>query len=351
MSKPSDSRLLDDYLGQPETPQLSDEQLERQLSGPAAPGIAAKPVETPEQTRARLEALIKEKTQSLPDDQGGVVDAAVKNASHGVKVLAPLMAAITKWVDPEKNPEQVEQMMSAALGRIRDDALIVASAFSVEPQDAPAWLVSQIAGQLMPVMVSALERGNGPVLEGSSKYLEPLIHLASVTQSQALPFSGNFGDPQWQLIQALSFATTNVMTEYHAFSYFHSDAAGVAQMVSDHLADRVLDQTLTEVSERWNLNDNERANLGVTLIHHAGKLLASCWAQGMDTALETLKTLPRDQQRHATANGYPLDHVFESFESLYQGIEVSVIGAMRTLAPSREQSTQAKNNHNDRMRM
>ncbi len=342
---PSGSTLLDDFLAQTSPTgahALSDDDLLKQLqrtsqstgNGPSS-GFA--------------DAFNTGGKQEEESDDRGVA-TSIKAASHGVKVLAPLLSAVSRWTEEGDNA-QIEKIMTKALERLRSDARQVAIAFGVNAEEAPIWLTSQVSGMLMPVMISALDRNNGAMLdETESSYLEPLLALAQSTKSddfQAPSFSNN---PKWQIIEALTMATTEVMTEYAKFNYFHADAAGIAQMVSDYLSDRIITGTMDDITQRWNLNEDERCYLSMSLIKSGGKMLASCWAEGLDGVFNGVKELPKQQQREVLVTGYPLDHLFDQFERLYQGVELSAISALRALEPMRENAHLAQTTNNARPR-
>lgn len=269
------------------------------------------------------------------------VDSAVKTAAHSVKVLAPILSRVLQWVDPG-DTEQLTKVMGTVLGRIRDDAQVITRAFGVPDEECPAWLTSQISGALLPCMLNALERNNGLILDAEDKrYLAPIQALAERAQEAGLASPLMPVSTDWKIIQGLSLATADVMTEYHAFSYFHEDPAGVAQMVTDYLSERVVDGTLAEATARWSLTEQERGYLGTTLLAQAGKMLARCWTQGIAETMEYVRQLPAAQRREIIVSGYPLDPVFDSFERLYRGLEVSTDSALRAQSPHREVELEA----------
>lgn len=275
-----------------------------------------------------------------------LVDVSVKTASHGVKVLAPLLTAVSRWIDPKADGDKIETIMGSVLARVRQDAQVVAGAYGVSADDAPPWLTSQISGQIMQVLIDAIDRNNGIVIEdrGDLAYLAPLVNLAQQAGGiEASPYA-NPGDPNWQLANTLMLASSAVMTEYHAFNYFHGDARLVAQQISDYLTERVVDGTLANLTERFDLNTEERAYFGCSLLKGAGRLLADAWTRNMAAITEEIKRLPFDARREVLLSGYPLDPIFEDFESMYQGLEVSSESAIRSLAPHRERPMQSHDN-------
>lgn len=339
------SMLLDEYMrGSGSESYLSDDDLERQLQAgqslPSPPLPSSRPARADsEQDAASL--LTNAFAQiAIQEDKEQTVDTAVKAASHGIKVLAPLLTAITNWVDPQAQSEQLEQVMAKTLQRVSKDALYVASAFGLASEDSPPWLTSQISGQIMEVLIRAIERNNGLVLEDQNRaYLAPLVNLAKQAEGIATSFYSNTHDSTWQIVNALTLASAEVMTEYQAFSYFHSDPQGIAQMITDHLNERVVLGTLEAMEKRFGLSESERAYLGNSLIRQAGRMLAEAWSRNISTTLEAVKEMPRDLRRETVVNGYPLDQVFSDFENMYQGIEVSAISAIRSLSPHREKQS------------
>lgn len=289
-------------------------------------------------------ALIDELVSPSENDieQPSTVDVAVKAAAHGVKVLAPLLSHLTELVAPDK----ITSTMGALLGRVRDDANDVAKAFGVPGEESPAWLTSQIAGYLMPVLVSAIGRNNGTPLDPNNRhYLEPILKLAEHADS-INSFSPLYqGSTDWQLTQALMIATSNVMTEYQCFDYFNEDAEAVSQIVTDYLSERVIEGTLADLSERWDMTESERGYLGSSLLSQSGSMLANCWIQSIPATTESIRNLPKESRLQVLANGYPLDHIFESFERVYRGIEVSAESALRAMAPMREIHPQETKRH------
>ncbi|RMN17145.1 hypothetical protein ALQ64_03129 [Pseudomonas cannabina] len=337
--------LLEEYLkGGPET--LSDSQLDMQLTGEFLGTPISSLAAAPEDL-ARSQTGVSQKTEQAihevfaqiesAQENAEAVDQAVKTASHGVKVLAPLLNAITRWVDPKSDPAAVEVIMGKVLGRVRRDSLVVAAAYGLSPADTPPWLTSQISGQIMELLVTAIDRNNGLVIESSdTSYLAPMLNLALEANGLANSSYGAPSTPSLQLINALTLASAEVMSEYHVFSYFHENPAEIAQIISDFLFERVIETTLDAMTERFNLNDNERAYFGTSLLRGAGRILADAWSKSASLALDHLKELPKDVRRNAVVSGYPLDTVFLEFEKAYQGLEISSVSAIRSLSPHRE---------------
>lgn len=331
---------LDDYLNSTGIG-LSDEEMDRQLF-PAMPEPGPRSKSTPSKQTTKsvdVEQLLSDAMTRIADQEEAqdAIDSSVKAASHGVKVLAPLLAAATKWANPESEPEKLNDLMGKVLGRVRSDAHLVIEAYGVSANDSPPWLTSQVSGQIMSLLVAALERNNGAILDPSdSRYLQPLINMAKSSKDISESFYNKPSDANWQLINALTMATADVMAEYHAFDYFHSDAAGVAAQISEYLDERVLQGTLTSLTERFGLKDSEQAYLGTSLIRQAGKTLAEAWASSIPQTLSVVKGLEKEQRRDLLVTGCPLDEVFNNFEKVYQGLEISALSALRTLSPGRE---------------
>lgn len=353
---------LDDYLAA--TSGLSDDQLEQQLfsgsdfgtpksqKGPAEPDVSKPTATTTQKTKPKrptdandIEALLSNALEELEakDEISKGIDVSVKTASHAVKVISPLLAAASKWADPEKEPEKLNELMSKVLGRVRTDAAYVIEAYGVPGSHAPAWLTSQVSGQIMGLLVTAIERNNGAVLETDNRrYLQPLIDHANNVQDINSSIYGQPSSPKWQLINATMMATADVMAEYHSFNYFHDDPAQVSQLITEYLNDRVIHESLEPLAERFGLDEAEKAYLGVSLIRQAGNVLATCWATNMVQTFEHLKSMNKETRNEAMFRGYPLDKVFEEFEGVYQGLELSAESAIRTLSPGREISMGSK---------
>lgn len=355
--QPDDQRKatpLDEWLQQDDAPPASiptypnppdHRQRQPKLEQPIEPAPKStnlKPGLTVEQAFAAFE--------SREQNEPSVVDVAIKAASHGVKVLGPLLAEVTNWVPADQSGE-ITRIIGTALGRIRTDAALVAKAYQVPEDETPAWLVSQISGMLMPVLVSAIGRNNGTVLNSDdTSYLQPLLDLVGSAENITLFLPNNNIDTEWQLMKSLAMATSNVMTEYNAFSYFHDDPEYVAKSVSEFIHDRVIEGTLADLGERWDFTDKERAYMGVSLISEAGKMLARCWESSMAGTMEFVRDQTKDQQRHILANGYPLEHIFDSFERIYRGVEVSAESALKAMAPMRERFPEQVTKHVPGMR-
>lgn len=354
----SKSIPLDEYLST-QSKDLTDGELELQLATPPAFAHSPQRPSTYPESVARTKGAVTSLTGTLSAESetalraaldqmeiaaedAETVDTAVKAASHGVKVLAPLLNAISRWIDPKRADGAIEATMGAVLNRVRKDALIVATAYGLKPSNTPPWLTSQISGQIMELLIQAIDRNNGQVIaDKDSSYLAPLINLAHEADGIAGGYYGSPSTPSLQLINALTMAAADVMSEYHVFSYFRPDAAETAQVITDFLNERVLQTTLDSMTERFNFNDNERAYFGGTLLRGAGKLLADAWVSQMASTLEMVKEMPQEQRRGVLVSGYPLDAIFDEFERAYQGLEISSVSAIRALSPHREVSTQS----------
>lgn len=332
------STLLDDYLKADSAAPLTDEELDSQIfdSKPSKPAHTSAPAPAKAES---VEDIFSTAFAAMADKEAHAesIDSAVKTASHGVKVLAPLMLAVGRWIDPNAGSAQIENTMGQVLNRLRTDAASVVNAYGVSADEAPTWLVSQVSGQLMEVLISAIERNNGTVMQGNDqRYLAPLLNLAhQVGDISNSPYAYP-NDPQWSLINTLMVASSEVMTEYQNFSYFHEDPATVSQFVTEFLNERVIEGTLTDLTERWNLSEGERGHIGASLIRQAGRIFATAWADNVVPTLDLIKEMPKESRREAMVGGYPLTAVLESFENTYQGLEVSAVGALRAMAPMRE---------------
>ena len=338
--------LLDDYLKGDDN-SLSADELDRQLLDAHPPSARTRKQAAPAPQQQATAPLPDSAVATLLEDAfdainakeeiNASIDTAVKTASHGVKVLAPLMVAVNRWLDPNVDAVKIESTMTDVLKRLHRDASKVISAYGVKPDDAPAWLVSQVSGQLMEVLVQAINRNNGTVMQAEDqRYLAPMLNLAKHAENIGESPYAHPNDPKWGLINTLVVATSEVMAEYQNFNYFHEDAAAVAQYITEYLNERVIEGTLADLTDRWGLNDQERSYLGVSMIRQAGTLMASAWADSVLPTLSEIKDLPKESRREMLVSGYPLTVVIDSFENSYQGLEVSAIGALRAMSPMRE---------------
>lgn len=339
--------LLDEYLKDSDS-SLSADELDRQLLDAKTPLPRQRQVTTAQPKSkvvdqnvtddmlantldAAFDAIVQKEELSAS------IDTAVKTASHGIKVLGPLMSAVNRWLDPNAEAAQIEATMGGVLKRLHHDARTVIAAYDVKPDDAPAWLVSQVSGQLMEILVHAINRNNGTVMKADDqRYLSPLLNLAKHAENISESAYAQPNDPKWSLINALVIATSEVMAEYQNFNYFNEDAAAVAQHITELLNERVIEGTLADLTYRWGLNDQERGYLGVSLIRQAGSLLATAWADSVIPTLSEIKDLSKEVRREMLVTGYPLTVVMDTFENSYQGLEVSAVGALRAMSPMRE---------------
>lgn len=335
--------LLDDYLNSDDSmgaaKAIPDDDFDSQLLGGAylkgsidGPDTAVIPqAKSGLDVKALLaDAFKKAGEQQERDDE---VRSGVKMASHGVRVLGSLYGSIIKNID-YNDSEQVASLMQSALGAVREDAFKITQACGLADNEVPAWLHSQISGQVMELMTSALERNNGSI-SGARKtqYLQPLIEAIAGDGANGIgaTFYSNPDDPNLQLTNALMMATAGVMAEYQSFTYFNSDAKAVARQVTDVLKTRVIDETLNNLTDEWSLSPSERAYIGTTLISHAGKLMASSWSNNMLPTLEYVKALEADERRATLVSGFPLNVIFDEFDNFYGGLEVSAQASLELL--------------------
>lgn len=259
---------------------------------------------------------------------------AVKIASHGVRVIAPLYLSIIKNID-YNDAARVQELMSNVLRTVREDSYKVSRiAYGLEDKEVPAWLHSRISGQVMDIIVSALERNNGSFESvRKSQYLEPIIEALTNGEGKGIgsTYYDNPDNPDLQIANALMMATASVMAEYQAFTYFNSDPKQVARQVSQVIKGRVIDETLVNLTSEWKLSPQERGYIGSTLLSNAGKLMASSWASNAIATLEHLQSLDADERKSVLVTGYPLDVVFDEFENFYGGLEVSAQASLELL--------------------
>jgi|TARA_Y100001934_G_scaffold283650_2_gene405167 hypothetical protein len=341
---------LDTYLNGLGSPGgLTEQEIQEQLfpdvqlpakSSPQAPAAGTtKPQPKPEtDPLADLEnRMAGIRTNSADDSDTDFVDSAIKSASHGVKVLAPLLAAATRLVRPEDDSSKIEDMMAKILMRLQSDTELVIQAYGVDPAEAPNWLTSQVSGQIIEVLISAIERNNGAVLDSTDvRYLKPLIHFAKDASGIGANFYKMPSDPDLQIANSLMMATSAVMTEYHSFNYFLPDAAMVAQQVSDFLNERVIEGTLETLTSNFSLNGKERSYLAASLLKQAGNILCNAWADNVAPAMSALGAMEVEERRSALIGGCSIEPVFEDFENQYQALEMAAQSAIQTRAPHRE---------------
>lgn len=337
---------LDDYLNN--SSGMSDKELEDQLF-PDLPMGSPQAAKSPSPAQPAgetgffdFEDKLKDFKNSSHDMEAEVVDSAIKSASHGVKVLAPLLAAASRWLGPEDDAK-IEDIMSKVLIRLQSDTALVIEAYGVDPLEAPNWLTSQVSGQIMEVLINAIDRNNGALLDKSdTRYLKPLLNFAK----EATSIGGNFynmpSDPDLQLANNLMLATSVVMTEYHAFNYFRPDGAEIAEEISDFLNTRVIEGTLDTLTRNFGLNVSERSYLAASLLKQAGNTLANAWRDNAYETLSAVKQLPAPQRNHVALTGCSLEAVYEDFENRYQALEMAAQSAIQTRAPHREAQYESK---------
>lgn len=318
--------LLDDYLNSDDTlghddgAELSGEDFDNQLLG-ASGRADIKP------SGLDVGTLLAGAfaNASRAGEREEEVRSHVKMASHGVRVLGTLYSSIIKNIDPNDS-DAVTRMMGVALNTVREDAFKITRACGLEDAEVPSWLHSQVSGQVMELITGALDRNNGS-FESTRKtqYLQPLIDMITNDSASGISatYYANPDNPDLQLTNALMMATANVMTEYQSFTYFNADAKEVARQVTTILKERVLDETLADLTNEWGLSGSERAYLGNSMLSHAGKLMASSWSKNIVPTLEYVKTLEADERRSLVVSGYPLTVIFDDFDNFYGGLEVS----------------------------
>lgn len=329
--------LLDDYLNGSDGSLSGDEDLlsgdfDSQLLGSdrSDTNKLAVPTEGLDVKALLADAFKKAGKQMEREEE---VRSGVKMASHSVRVLGSLYSSIIKNVDYD-DVDRVNDLMRNTLSIVRDDAYKVTRACGLEDSEVPAWLHSQISGQVMEVISLAIERNNGSFESTrKSQYLQPLIDSVASGGAEGIgaTFYARPDDPNLQLTNALMMATATVMTEYQAFSYFNSDPKAVASEVTQVLKSRVVDETLGDLSAKWNMTAHERAYIGTSLLSHAGKLMASSWSNNVLSTIEHVKSMDADERRATLMAGLPLTVVFEDFENFYGGLEVSAQASLELL--------------------
>jgi hypothetical protein len=333
---------------------LSDEDLDAQLN---AFNDNMEGVMTGKQTgktasggfRANVNDVIAQAFQRIEkiSERDETVDAAVKAAAHGVKVLAPILQATSKH---GATPEQANALMGKVLMRTNAGTNKVLEAYGLREGEAPAWLSATVSGQVIKLITNSLNEGNLSILDKpDDSFIQPLIDYAqAATKLGAVAYASS--TPELEIANALMMATCNVMAEYQCFNYFHEDATKISQEISTYFNERVVRGTLDELTDRFALKPFERTYMANSLLSSAGEMMAQSWKSGVPDTIANLRGMPKEARQAATANGYPLSAIIERFESVYQGIELSCESAIRTLNPGREQS-KADMEHNKGLRV
>lgn len=265
------------------------------------------------------------------------VDTAVKAAAHGVKILAPILQAVSRH---GATPEQANKIMNKVLMRASIDTQTILKAYNLNDGEAPAWLAATVSGQLVKIITNSLEQGNTAILDKpDNTYIQPLItFMNDAADIGAISYPSS--SPQNEITSALMLATCAVMAEYQCFNYFHSDAAKMALEISTYFNDRIIRGTVDDLTDRYALNPSEQSYFAKTLLASAADLMAEQWKESIESTVAQIKELPEQTRRSIAANGYPLEHIIEKFEKIYLGLELSIDSAIRTMNPAREQNRQ-----------
>lgn len=331
---------MDDMIGKNHS--LSDEELDAQLSAFNEDVVTSQPTgkDSSGNFKTNVNDVIGQAFQRIEREaeRESAVDSAVKAAAHGVKVLAPILQATSKH---GASPEQANALMGKVLRQTNIGTNKVLNAYGLKDGEAPAWLVATVSGQVIKLITNSLAEGNTAILDkNDDSYIQPLIDYAqAATRLGAVAYPSS--SPELEIANALMMATCNVMSEYQSFSYFHSDPARLAQEISTYFNDRVIRGTLDELTDRFDLQPNERSYLANSLLSSAGEMMAQSWKSGIPQTIANLREMPHAARQAATANGYPLESIIERFEALYQGIELSCESAIRTMNPAREKPAAA----------
>ena len=261
------------------------------------------------------------------------VDAAVRTAANSISILGPILSTLNAQ---GATPEYSTAMITKVLQRAQADAAHVIAAYKLSPGDTPAWLSSTVVGQIVELITHSLENGNTALLEKPSlDYLQPL--LATIDKANGIAaIQPKVSKAQSELTNALMLATCAVMAEYQCFNYFHSNPKVIASEVTAHLNNRVVDGTLKHLTARFGLTESEQALMGNSLLSQAGAMLAKQWSASVQDTVNDLRAMTEEERQKVVVSGYPLNRIVDSFEQAYQGIEISVENAIRTLNPTRE---------------
>lgn len=274
----------------------------------------------------------------VENERQGAIDNSVKAAANGVKVLAPILQAVSAF---GASPEDANNLIGKLLVRAHRDTAEVIKAYGLTMQDSPEWLQAMVNGQIVKIITNGLTEGNTAMLDKpGSDYIQPMIQYAEQAAKigvQPYPKASS----ELEITSALMMATCKVMNEYQNFNYFHTDARKIAQQVSEYFKTRVIEGTLDPLTDRFGLNPQERSYMANSLLSTAGTLMAQSWKNSVDITISNLKDLDPKARRSSTTSGYSLEAVIENFEKIYQGVELSCESAISTLNPSREQHARA----------
>lgn len=291
---------------------------------------------------AMLDASANDEAERVKKKQD--TDAAIKVAAHTAKILVPLFNAIGQKSNLHES-EKIQELMSLALNKVRSDSTHVINHYGLSVEDAPAWLVSQVSGNLMQSVLKAIDDGNTTAFVGEARdYLLPLISLKDEANGLGMQSYNVFNvDPDLQLANQLAQATSAVLFSYQTHTLYHSEPKQLAMTVNNFLRERVIEHALGDVSSQWELNDKERVYLGSTLLSSAGKLLAQTWLQHAERVKESVTTMTTEQRRDVVSNGYPLDELFDDFNAKFEGVEISTLVALKELANHKQKKNSLEN--------
>lgn len=271
-------------------------------------------------------------------ERSEAVDAAVKAAANGVKILAPILEAVTLH---KASPQEATRILTKALIRVATDTkLVLEKGYGLSESEAPVWLTATVSGQLIKIITNSLREGNTAILDQpSNDYIQPLIDALKQVDHISPPTHPT-ASTQMTIANELMMATCAVMAEYQCFNYFQSDPSLMAQNVSNFLNDRVIRGSIDELTARFQLTPNEQSYFATSLLSSAGSMLANVWRSNIADTIAEVKQLPTEARQNIAANGYLINNILERFEKNYMALELSCENAIRTLNPERERFNQ-----------
>ncbi|WP_219096343.1 hypothetical protein [Pseudomonas sp. UMAB-40] len=335
-----DGKVIKDYLNMTvDTNTLSEEDLDNQLNADSSYDGVLTRGQTGKDARGNMQVNVEDiMAQAFKNTVNDLakqekVDTAVKAAAHGIKILAPILQAVSSQ---GANAEQAAKIMQKVLMRTNADTKLILNAYDLKDGEAPPWLAATVSGQIVTLITNSLNQGNMAILDKpNNDYIKPLITFMKQA-SEIGAISHPSSSPQNEITSALMLATCAVMAEYQCFNYFHADASNMASDISTFFNDRIIRGTVDDLTARYDLNPNEQAYFAKTLLSSAANLMAAQWKESIEDTVAHIKELPDQARRAIAANGYPLEQIIEKFEKVYLGLELSIDSAIRTMNPGRE---------------
>ena len=303
-----------------------------------------------ETAKARMGDVAAEAQRMRTAPEG--IDSAIRSVSHGVKVLAPILMAASREMGERKQSAALNELIQGTMTKAAGDSTQMLERSGISQGEAPIWLVSHVRGVLTQAIASSVAKDGGYQKEdGDDHYVEVLLKYGETTKGIAAPSYDHqpVVSHNLKMGDALAQATSKVMNEYQQFGYFHPNPSNVAYMVANKLRDTAYDGTLQRTKATFNLSRGESDYLGVTLVHHAGEMMANAWASNIEPCNEEMALMQPAELRSVRANGMPLDSIFDEFDSQYSGVEISIQSGLkhmmgeRMVAQATDTPTEKKN--------